>query len=82
MDIIEFCEDVLGHPLSDWQKAYLTKMYDMIKKAKEENKEINIIMPGRGSSKFNIHLAAIYLASEYYKWSKVEEKSRKMSSIL
>ena len=82
MDIIEFCEDVLGHPLSDWQKAYLTKMYDMIKKAKEENKEINIIMPGRGSSKYNGYIAAVYLASEYYKWSKVEEKSRKMSSIL
>ena len=76
MDFIEFCEYVLGHPLSDWQKAYLIKMYNMIKKAKEENKEINIIMPGRGSSKYNIHLAAIYLASEYYKCSKVEEKSR------
>lgn len=67
MDFIEFCEDVLGHPLSDWQKTYLTEMYDMIKKAKEENRTINFIRSGRGSSKFNIHLAAIYLASEYDK---------------
>ena len=78
MDFIEFCEYVLGHPLSDWQKAYLIKMYNMIKKAKEENKEINIIMPGRGSSKYNIHLAAVYLylASEYYKWLKEIDESR------
>ncbi len=74
MDFIEFCENVLEHPLSGWQKEYLTKMYDMIKTAKEENREINIIMPGRGSSKYNIHLAAIYLASEYDKCLKGEKE--------
>jgi fructoselysine-6-P-deglycase FrlB-like protein len=73
MDFIEFCEDVLEHPLSDWQKTYLTNMYDMVKTAKEENRPINIIMPGRGSSRTNIHLAAVYLASEYYKCSKGEK---------
>jgi hypothetical protein len=67
MDFIEFCEDVLGHPLSNWQKTYLTDMYDMIKKAKEENREINIIMPDRGSSKNRIHIAALLLAHEYDK---------------
>ena len=76
MDFITFCEDVLGHSLSDWQKAYLTKIYDMLKKAKEENREINIIMPGRGSSKYNGYIAALYLASEYDKCLKVEEESR------
>ncbi len=67
MDFIEFCEDVLGHPLNDYQKTYLTNMYDMVKKAKEENREINIIKSGRGSSKYNIHIAAIWLLSEYCK---------------
>lgn len=76
MDFIEFCEYVLGHPLSDWQKEYLTNMYDMFKTAKEENKEINIIKSGRGSSKFNIHIAAIYLASEYDKILKVSKKEK------
>ena len=75
MDFTTFCEDVLGHPLSNWQKTYLTNMYDMLKKAKEENREINFIKSGRGSSKY-IRLAAVYLASEYYKCSKVEEESR------
>lgn len=76
MDFIEFCEDVLGHPLSDWQKTYLTQMYDMFKMAKEENREINFIKSGRGSSKFNIHIAAIYLASEYDKILKVSKKEK------
>lgn len=70
MDFIEFCEDVLGHPLSGYQKTYLTNMYDMFTKAKEENKAINFNMAGRGSSKFNFQIAAFYLASEYYKCSK------------
>lgn len=65
MNFIEFCEDVLGHPLSDWQKTYLTNMYDMIKKAKEENREINFIKFGRGSSKHIIHLTALSLINEY-----------------
>jgi hypothetical protein len=83
MDFIEFCEDVLGYPLSDWQKTYLTDMYDLLKKAKEENGEIRFdIKPTRGSSKYNIHLAAVYLASEYYKCMKVEEESRKKQPLL
>lgn len=62
MDFIEFCEYVLGHPLSSYQKTYLT---NMLKKAKEENKAINFNIAGRGSSKFNFQIAAVYLASEY-----------------
>ena len=73
MDFIEFCEDALGHPLSDWQKTYFTEMYDMFKKAKEENREINIIIPGsRGSSRTNIHIVALWMANEYYKSLKEE----------
>lgn len=74
MDFIEFCEDVLEHPLSDWQKTYLNNMYDMVKTAKEENKEVNIIMPGRGSSKgTRIHIAALLLVHEYGKYLKGEK---------
>lgn len=76
MDFIEFCEDVLGHPLSDWQKTYLTDVYNMLKKAKEENREIRLNYISRGSSKRNSHIAALYLASEYDKCLKVEEESR------
>ena len=75
MDFIEFCEDVLEHPLSNWQKEYLTKVYDIVKTAKEENREINVI-GGRGSSKGRIHLAALLLAHEYDKHLKVEDESR------
>lgn len=73
MDFIEFCEDALGHPLSDWQKVYLTDMYDMIERAKEENREINFIKSGRGSSKYIIHLTALLLINEYEKYLKGEE---------
>lgn len=73
MDFIEFCEYILGHPLSDYQKTYFTEMYNMLKKAKEENREININMAAsRGSSKFIIYLVPIYLASEYDKYLKGE----------
>lgn len=72
MDFIEFCEKELEHPLSDWQKTYLTQMYDMIKKAKEENREI-IVKPSRGSSKNRIHIAALLLAHEYDKYLKGEK---------
>lgn len=71
MDFIEFCEYVLGHPLSEWQKTYLTNMHDMFKKAKEENKEI-IIKDTRGSSKNIIHLTDLLLINEYVRYLKGE----------
>ena len=77
MDFIEFCEDVLGHSLSDWQKTYFTEMYDMVKTAKEENREIDIIMPGsRGSSRTNIHIVAIWMAHEYEEYLKGERNEQ------
>lgn len=72
MGFIEFCEKVLEHPLSDWQKEYLTDMYDIIKKAKEENVDI-IVESTRGSSKNRIQIAALLLAHEYDKYLKGEE---------
>lgn len=72
MDFVEFCEYVLGHPLSDWQKTYLTEMYNKIKKVKEENKAI-IIKDTRGSSKNMIHLVALLLINEYVRYLKGEK---------
>ena len=50
MDIVEFVENVIGFKLLDFQKYYLTRLYDVYK---NDPDSFNKVTCWRGSAKFD-----------------------------
>lgn len=62
MTFVEYCEDVFGHELPEWQKNYLEKAYEMAK----EKKTLFVFPPRRGNGKSTSELITIFLLYDYF----------------
>ena len=51
MDIVEFCEKVLDHPLLDYQKDFIKEVYEATKDGKQL-----VYIPHRGGDRFTLQL--------------------------